>query len=65
MCGDCFDPLSDRSSYERCEGVGKTAVRCACGLWYRQSRVGEVVSRLFRAAGNMEKGFSDPFLLTL
>ena len=40
MCGDCFDPLSDRRNYERCEGAGKTAVSLECGLL---SRVGEVV----------------------
>ena len=48
MCRDYFDPLSDRRSYERGEGAGKTAVSCAChcGHWYSQShgRVGEVGS---------------------
>ena len=65
---------SDRRSYERCEGAGKSAVSCAfnCGHWCSQShcrvgeiRVGEVGSRLFRAAGNAETVFSYPFLLTL
>ena len=40
VCGDRFDPLSDRRNYERCEGAGKTAVSWECGLL---SRVGEVV----------------------
>ena len=56
-------------SNERCEGAGKSAMSCAChcGNWYSQShcRVGEVEFRLFRAAGNAETGFSNPFLLTL
>ena len=64
MCRDCFDPLC----YERCEGVGKNVVSwaCHCGNWYShiRGRVGEVGSRLFRAAGNAETGFSGPFLLT-
>ena len=62
MCEYYFDPLSDRRSYERGEGAGETAVSCAChcGHWYSQShgRFGEVGSRLFRAAGNAEAGFS-------
>ena len=66
---DGFDPLSDRSSYERCEGAGKNAISwaCHCGHWYSQShcRAGEVGSRLFRAAVNAETGFSCHFLLTL
>ena len=69
MCGYYFDPLSDRRSYERGESAGKTAVSCAChcGHWYSQShgRVDEVGSRLSRAAGNADTGFSEPFLLTL
>ena len=55
VCGDCFDPLSDRRSW---------CLSLACGLWYSQSRVGDVESRLFRAARNTETGFSEPFLLT-
>ena len=65
MCRDYFDPLSDRRSYERGEGARKTAVSCACHCehWYsqRHRRVGEVGSRLFRAAGNAEKGFLNLF----
>ena len=55
VCKDCFDSLSDRRSGERCEGAGKTA----CELLYSQSRVGVVVSQVFRAAGNTETGFSN------
>ena len=55
MCKDCFDSLSDRRSNERCEGAGKTA----CEHLYSQSRVGVVGSQLFRAAGNIETGFSN------
>ena len=55
VCKDCFDSLSDRRSDERCEGAGKTA----CELLYSQSRVGVVGSKLFRAAGNTETGFSN------
>ena len=55
MCKDCFDSLSDRRSYERCEGAGKTAFE----LLYSQGRVGVVGSQLFRAAGNPETGFSN------
>ena len=32
VCRDCFDSLSDRRSYERCEGAGKTVVSWACEL---------------------------------
>ena len=53
VCKDCFDSLSDRRSDERCVGAEKTA----CELLY--SRVGVVVSQLFRAAGNTETGFSN------
>ena len=59
VCRDCFDSLSDRRSYERCEGAGKTAVRWVCELLYSQRRVGVVGSQLFRAAGNTETGFSN------
>ena len=52
VCRDCFDPLSDGRSYERCEGAGKTALRCE--LSYNQNRVRVVGSQLFRAAGNTE-----------
>ena len=55
VCKDCFDSLSDRHSDERCEGAGKTA----CELLYSQSRVGEVGSQLFIAAGNTETGVSN------
>ena len=55
VCKGCFDSLPDRRSDERCEGAGKTA----CELLYSQSRVGEVGSQLFRAAGNTETGFSN------
>ena len=55
VCKYCFDSLSDRSSDERCEGVGKTV----CGLLYSQSRVAVVGSQLFRAAENTETGFSN------
>ena len=75
VCKALFGPgfqivrRSDRRSYERCEGAGKSAVSCAyhCGHWYSKSycRVAEVGSRLFRAAGNAETGISYPFLLTL
>ena len=60
---------SDRRSYERCEGAGKSAVSRAChsGHWYSQSHchVGEMGSQLFRAAGNAKTSFSYPFLLIL
>ena len=55
VCKDCFESLSDRRSDERCEGAGKTA----CELLYSQSRVGVVISQLFRAVGNTETGFSN------
>ena len=32
VCSDCFDPLSDRRSYESCEGAGRTIVSLACEL---------------------------------
>ena len=50
-----FDSLSDRRSYERCEGAWKTA----CEHLYSQSRVGVVGSQLFRATGNTETCFSN------
>ena len=59
VCRDCFDSLSDGRSYERCEGVEKTALRCECELSYNQNRVRVVGSQLFRAAGNAETGFSN------
>ena len=69
MCRVCFDPLSNRLCYERCEGAGKNVVSsaCYCGHWYSHihGHAGEVGSRLFKAAGNAETGFSDHFLLTL
>ena len=65
MCRDCFDSLSDGRSYERCEGVGKTALRTGCELLYNQNRVGVVGSQLFRAAGNTETGFSNRIIPTL
>ena len=55
VCKDCFDPLSDSRSDEKCEGAEKTA----CELLYSQSRVGVVRSQLFRAARNTETGFSN------
>ena len=66
VCRDYFDPLSDKHCYERCEGARKTPVSCAChcGHWYSHGRVGEVGSQLFRAAGNAETGFSEPFQST-
>ena len=33
MWGDCFDPLSDRRSYEKCEDAGKNAVSWGMPLW--------------------------------
>ena len=59
MCRNCFDSLSERRSYERCDGVGKTALRMECELLYNQNRVRVVGSQLFRAAGNTEAGFSN------
>ena len=63
-----FGLLSNRFCYERCEGAGKNAVSwaCHCGHWYSHihGHVGEVGSWLFIAIGNLETGFSDPFLLT-
>ena len=57
MCRDCFYSLSDRRSYERCEGARKTVVSWAYELLYSKSWC--LVSQLFRAAGNTETGFSD------
>ena len=57
MCRDCFDSLSDGRRYERCESVGKTALRTECELLYNQNRVRVVGSQLFGAAGNTETGF--------
>ena len=58
--GPGFGCAADMRSYERCEGAGKNAVSlaCHCVHWYSQShgRVGELGSRLFRAAGNTETG---------
>ena len=34
VCRDCFYSLSDRRSYERCEGARKTVVIWACELLY-------------------------------
>ena len=74
MCGDYFDPLSDRRSYYIQKGVkvrGRLllVVHVIVGTSDSQSHghVGEVGSRLFRAAGNGETGFfrSESFLLTL
>ena len=59
MCRDCFDFLSDGRSYERCEGAGKTALRWECEPLYNQNCVRVVGSKLFRAAGNTETGFSN------
>ena len=59
VCRDCFYSLSDGRSYDRCEGVGKTALRSECELLYNQNRVRVVGSQLFRAAGNTETGFSN------
>ena len=58
VCRDCFDSLSDRRKYERCEGARKTAASWVCELLYSQSRVGVVEYQLFRAAWNTETGFS-------
>ena len=59
LCRDCFDSLSDGRSYEMCEGAGKTALRWECELLYNQNRIRVVGSKLFRAAGNTETGFSN------
>ena len=59
MYRDCFDSLSDRRIYERCEGAVKTAERWVCELLYSQSRISVVGSQLFRAAGHTETGFSN------
>ena len=32
VCRDCFDSLSDRRIYIRCEGAGKTVVSSVCQL---------------------------------
>ena len=32
MCRDCFDSLSDRHSFERSEGAGKTCELDMCAL---------------------------------
>ena len=61
VCKDCVDSLSDKRIDERCEGAGKTA----CELLYSQSRVGVVGSQLFRAAGNTETCFSNPYFYCL
>ena len=58
MCRYCFDSLSDRRSYERCEGARKTALTWECEISYNQNRVRVVGSQLFRAAANIETGFS-------
>ena len=59
VCRDYFDSLSDRRSYERCGGAGKTALRWECELLYNQNRVHVMGSKLFRAAENTETGFSN------
>ena len=59
VCRDCFYSLSDRRSYERCEGTRKTVMSWACELLYSQNRGRVVGSQLFRAAGNTETGSSD------
>ena len=58
VCRYCFDSLSDGRSYERCEGARKTALTWECGISYNQNRVRIVGSQLFRAAANIETGFS-------
>ena len=58
MCRYCFDSLSDGRSYERCEGARKSALTWECGISYNQNRVRVVGSQLFRAAANVETGFS-------
>ena len=58
MCRYCFDSLSDGRSFERCEGARKTALTWECGISYNQNRVRVVGSQLFRAAANIETGFS-------
>ena len=58
VCGYCFDSLSDGRSYERCECARKTTLTWECDISYNQNRVRVVGSQLFRAAANIEKGFS-------
>ena len=60
-----FDSLSDGRSYERCEGAGKSALRCEYELLYNQNCVREVGSQLFRAAGNTETASLTLFILPL
>ena len=57
VCRDCFYSLSDRRSYERCEGAWKTVVSWT--LSSCTARVGVLGYQLFSAAGNTETGFSD------
>ena len=65
MCRYCFDCLSDGRSYERCEGARKTALTSECEISYNQNRVRVVGSQLFRAAANIDTGFSYLFILPL
>ena len=58
MCRYCFDSLSDGRRYERCEGARKTVLTWECEISYNQNRVRVVGSQLFRAAANIETGFS-------
>ena len=63
MCRDYIDSLSGRHIYERCECAVNISVSWACGLWYSQSRVGVVGSRLLSVAENTETGFSDTIFI--
>ena len=60
-----FDSLSDGRSYGRCEGAGKSALRCECELLYNRNCVREVGLQLFRAAGNTKTASPTIFILPL